>query len=186
MARTAWIFPPPTNHAELMKHRGRGERELKMTRAQHEAIILSRMSWRQSDPEFATYLRATFLATAGELGSPNSRLGTTRKEALRCLRRRLSKVYIVRLEEDLEDYDLSGPHPSYVFGPGWTEEDQRRQRARAMAEDEREGIETEEQWFADRHRHWYYRLIDWLPSRRRVLYALSIARRWRWMRYSIR
>jgi hypothetical protein len=92
---------------------------------------------------------------------------------------------MTQLEEDLEDYDNSAPHPQYVFGPGWTEEDQRQGRARANAEDERRGIQTEEQWEAERHRHWYYRLIDKLPSRDRVLYALSIARRWRWMRYAI-
>src|ERR1700733_5885973 len=150
MARTAWIFPPPTNHAELMKHCGRGKKELKMTRAQHEEVILGRMSWRETDPEFAIYRRAFFLAIAGELGSPHSRLGATREEALRCLRRRLSKAYMAQLEEDLEDYDLSAPHPPYVFGPGWTEEDQRQGRARAIADDERRGIQTEEQWFAER------------------------------------
>jgi hypothetical protein len=29
------------------------------------------------------------------------------------------------------------------------------------------------------------RLIDWLPSRERLMYAFSIARQWRWLRYAI-
>ena len=101
------------------------------------------------------------------------------------MRRHLTKAHMEETEDVLEDYDLSAPHPPYVFGPGWTEADGRMATARADASDERQGLRTEAQWEAERHRHWYYRLIDWLPSRYRMLYAVSIARRWRRMRYAI-
>jgi len=185
MSKIHGIFTPRDHEEYAHLYWRRGQQETKMTRAQHEEIILGRKGWRTVDPEFEMRLAAGFLAAVGALGGPDSRLGATREEALRFMRRRLTKAHMVELEETIEDYDLSAPHPPYVFGPGWTEADSRLLSARSTASDEREGIQTEDEWFAERHRHWYYRLIDWLPSRYRVTYALSIARRWRWMRYAI-
>jgi hypothetical protein len=185
MSKTFGIFTPRDHEEYAHLYWSRGEQERKMSRAQHESEIFRCRGWLEGDPEFEMFLAAGFLAAAGVLGDPDSRLGATREEALRFMRRRLTKAHMVELEETLEDYDLSAPHPRYVFGPGWTEADDRILSARSTASDEREGIQTEEQWFAERHRHWYYRLIDWLPSRYRVIYALSVPRRWRWMRYAI-
>ncbi|HEX5852516.1 MAG TPA: hypothetical protein VFY36_05435 [Solirubrobacteraceae bacterium] len=185
MSKRFGIFTP-RNHGEYAeKYWRHGEREETMTQVEHEDIILCHKPLSKVDPEFEMYLAAEFLAAAGTLGGPGSRLGASREEALRFLRRRLTKAHIMAIGETLEDYDLSSPHPPYPFGSGWTEADRRQLRARSIASDEREGVLTEAQWLARRHHHWYYRLIDRLPSRYRVIYALSIARRWRWIRYAV-
>jgi hypothetical protein len=176
----------PADHCEYVdRYMPRGERELKMTRDQHEDIILGRKTWYAADPEFEMHLAALFLAAVGELGGPPSRLGATRAQALRALRRRLTRAHMLEIEEAVEDYDLSTPHPPFVFGPGWTDADDRLLTARSAASDERDGVPTERQWTAERHRHWHYRLVDRMPSRRRIAYALSVARRWRRMRYAV-
>lgn len=185
MSRTLGIFTP-ADHCEYIDHyMPRGERELKLTRDQHEDIILGHKTWRAADPEFEMHIAACFLAAVGELGGPQSRLGATRAQALRALRRRLTRAHMVELEEAVEDYDLSAPHPRFAFGPGWTDADDRLLAARSAASDERDGVPTERQWTAERRRHWYYRLVDRMPSRRRIAYALSMPRRWRWTRYAV-
>jgi hypothetical protein len=180
MSKTHGIFTPRNHQEYAEKYWGGGEQERKMSRAQHEDVILKTRKWRGLDPEFERFRAANLLAAAGALGGSGSRLGSTREEALRFLRRYLTKAHLVEIGETIEDYDLSVPHPPYEFGPGWTEEDRRLSRERNRA-----SIETFEAWKAERHRHWYYRLTDWLPSRERVMYTLSIARRWRWIRYAI-
>lgn len=180
MSKTHGIFTPRDHEEYAEKYWRDTEQERKMSRAQHEDVILKSKRWRGMDPEFERFLAASFLAAAGALGGRESRLGASREEVLRFLRRYLTKAHLAGIGETIEDYDLSAPHPPYEFGPGWTEEDMRLSRER-----NRTSIETFEAWEAERHRHWYYRLIDWLPSRERVMYYLSIARRWRWIRYAI-
>jgi hypothetical protein len=175
----------PRNHAEYADQYWRhGKREAKMTHSEHEEIIVAPTTWRVHDPEFEIHLAACFLAATGTLGGPGSRLGATRDEALRVVRRLLTKAHMKEIEELIEDYDLSAPHPPYPFGSGWTEADDQLLTARSIASDERDGILTEKQWEAERHRHWYYRLIDSLPSNHRVAYNLAARLRWRWMRHT--
>ncbi len=185
MSKTWGIFTPRDHEEYAERYWRHGEREEKMTRAEHEDIILRRKSWCKADPEFEMHLAAGFLAAAGGLGGSGSRLGATRAEAVRFMRRRLTKAHMIEIGEIIEDYDLSAPHPPYPFGPGWSEADDRLLASRSTASDERSGILTEKQWLERRHRRWYYRLTDRLPSRHRLIYALSIPRRWRWMRYAL-
>jgi hypothetical protein len=185
MSETHGIFTPVDHDEYATRYWRHDERQVKMSRTQQEDVILGPKKWRGVDPEFEMYLAAEFLAAAGVLGGASSRLGASRDEALRLLRRYLTKAHLVALEETLEDYDLSAPHPPYEFGRGWTAEHQRLGRARARAAEERNGIQSFEAWEAERHSHWYLRLIDSLPSRQRLAYSFSIARRWRWIRYAI-
>jgi hypothetical protein len=185
MSKTFGIFTPRNHDEYAAKYWHNGEREEAMTRAEHEDVILRRKPWCMANPEFEMHLAAGFLAAAGALGGPGSRLGETRDEALRFMRKRLTKGHMIEIKEIVEDYDLSAPHPPYPFGPGWTQADSRLLTARSTASDERDGSLTEKQWLAERHRHWYYRLIDSLPPYTRVAYALSVPRRWRWIRYAV-
>jgi hypothetical protein len=176
----------PYDHEEFLGFYPRtDERQKKMSREQHEEPFLRGHERRMEDPEFEMHLAACYLAAVGELGAAGSRLGDDRAQALKFLRRRLTRDHIAEIERILFHYDVSVPHPPHVFGPGWTEADRLRAVARTNALDERAGIPTEAQWFAKRHQHWYFRLIDALPSRCRVLHAVSLARRWRWVRHAI-
>jgi hypothetical protein len=185
MSKTFGIFTPRNHEEYAARYQGRSEQDLAKTRAQFEDVILARKSWRRSDPEFEMHLAAGFLASVGELGGPDSRLGATRENALQSLRRRLTKAHMIELEEMLEDYDLSAPHPRHRFGPGWTDADAQRAAARTTLSEEQQGATTMGDFEAERASHWYYRVIDWLPPRSRLAYAVSIARRWRWMRYAL-
>ena len=169
MSATFGIFTA-RNHEEFARqYLPVGHREFKMSRADHEEIILGRKGWHVPDPEFEMHLAATFLAAVGELGGPSSRLGANRHQALRLLRQYLTRAHILEIEEIVEDYDASGPHPRHVFGSG-----------RPGAE----GPRTETQQHTQRRKGLWTRLVDALPSRRRTVYALSIPRRWRRLRYS--
>lgn len=185
MSKRFGIFTPRDHDEYAEKYWRHGEIEQKMTQAEHEDVILCHKPLSKVDPAFEMYLAAEFLAATGTLGGTDSRLGISREDALRFMRRRLTKAHMAAIMETIEDYDLSSPHPRYPFGPGWTEADSRQLRARSIASDERDGVLTEAQWLTKRHRHWYYWLADQLPSYRRIIYALSIPRRWRWMRYAI-
>ncbi len=116
----------PRDHAAFAeKHGLRGmERELKMTRAQLEDLILRRANWQTGIPWFDAFDGACALAAFGELYGPESRIGQTRKAALRTLRRRLNSLLMAEVEVILVDYEASGPHPKHEFGPGWTGADE--------------------------------------------------------------
>jgi hypothetical protein len=140
-----------------------GEREYGMSRAQFEGIILGRPRWNVIAPEFEICLAACFLAAVGELGGPSSRLGATRDEALRQLRRRLGRKDMAYIAEIIEDFEASRPHPTHVFGPGMPD---------LLCSPANASVWT--------------RMRCTLPSRERVGYSLSIPRLWRSLRFSMR
>jgi hypothetical protein len=178
----------PSNHAEFLHTHHCSQRStdrlVKMTNPQHEEGVLCSPSCRWVSPSSRAMSHAVFLASVGELGVPESRLGPTRKDALRILSTRLDRFELWLIQQIWADWDVSGPHPVHTFGPGWTDEDERRLKASAVEYAHERGIEDEATWLASRHSHWYFRLIDRLPSWRWVVYQLSILRRLRWIRYA--
>jgi hypothetical protein len=174
---------PPRNHEEFMADRSLMEPERKMTRQQLEEMITRPLTWRDSCPTMRASSAAFALASVGELGGPESSLGATREAALRVLRRRLDALDVAKIEIILSHYDASTPHPQHVFGSGWSESDQRKQAVERIEIQREEGIETEEEWLANRRAHWHLRLVDRLLYWRRFAFALSLPRWYRELRY---
>jgi hypothetical protein len=174
---------PPRNHEQFFATCHPSEPELSMTRQQLEEMITRSPTWRDHMSMLRASSAAFALASVGEIGGPESSLGATREAALQILRRRLDALGVAKIEIILQHYDASGPHPQHVFGPGWSEADQRKQAAKRVECQREEGVETEEEWLAKYRAHWYHRLADRLRYLRRFAFALSLPRRYRELRY---
>lgn len=173
----------PRTHEEFMAANRISAPERNYTRKQLEDIVLRSPTWRRPCPTIDAAVAANVLATAGVIGGPSSKLGATREEALRLLRRRLSPRDMAAVEVTLLDYNASGPHPRYIFGSGWSADDDfGRGLARAEV-DREEGRETEHEWMAKRRSQWHLRLIDRLFYWKQFAFALSLPRWYREFRY---
>src|ERR1700728_3672540 len=84
--------PTPGSHEEFAKIYFLSDPELKMTRQQLEEKALQSPTWRDPSPTSRACAGAFALAVAGEIGGPESILGSTREAALRHLRRRLDPL----------------------------------------------------------------------------------------------
>lgn len=173
----------PHTHEEFIQNTSVLEPERTMTRQQLEERITRPLTWQESLPTFRVFQAAYVLAVAGEIGGPESSLGPTREAALQLLRRRLPPVNMATIEATLAEYDRSGPHPEYIFGDGWTAEDQRRWQADGEQRDLDEGHYTYAEWLANRRAHWHLHLFDGLLSLKRLTFAVSFPRWYRELRY---
>jgi hypothetical protein len=173
----------PSTHEEFTQTYNMSERELAMTRQQLEEMITQPPTWRDPCPLMRASTGALALASVGQIGGPESSLGPTREAALQLLRRRLDALDMAKIEVILSCYDASGPHPQHVFGPGWTEADQRAKSIEAATLKREEGMETEDEWLANRRAHWNLRLVDRLLYWKQFAFALSLPRWYRELRY---
>lgn len=171
----------PGTHEEFAKIYYLSEPELKMTRQQLEEMVTRPPTWRDPSPTSRACAGAFALAIAGEIGGPESSLGPTRESALRHLRRRLDPLDMAKVEVILSHYDSSAPHPKHAFGPGWRE--QHKMQLEVTALQREEGVETEDEWLANRKAHWNLRLTDRLLYWKRFAFALSLPRWYRELRY---
>jgi hypothetical protein len=175
----------PRTHEEFVAAYPVSEPECSMTREQLERMIARPPTWRKPCPTSPTFAGACALAVAGEIGGPESELGGTHTDALRLLRRRLDPLDVAKVEVILRHYHSSGPHPKHVFGPGWTEDDQRQMHLATAELQREEGVETEDEWLASRRVHWYLRLVDRLRYWKQFAFALSLPRWYRELRFGL-
>jgi hypothetical protein len=173
----------PSTHEEFAKRHHMTERELSMTRQQLEEMITRPPTWRYQSPTERAFTGAIALAGVGEIGGPESNLGPTRDVALSLLRRRLDPLNMAIVEITLAHYDASAPHPKHVFGPGWTEEDRIRARMQRVELEREEGLQTEDEWLAERHTHWHLRVFDRFLYWKQLAFAVSLPRWYRELRY---
>lgn len=172
----------PTTHEEFIEHYPIRIPESQMTRQQLEEAITRPFVWGKERPTANASGAAFALASAGELGGPDSSLGPTREAALRLLRRYLPPWQMASIEIALDEYDRTGPHPPHVFGTGWTEADARRRQREADEREWDEGRPSYNEWLAERRSHLHLLLFDGFVYVRNFFFGLML-RGYRELRY---